>query len=72
VNLASAIRIFARWLGGSRGAWERSTDARVFDLAHKRDELAVNLAFMSSGGSFARALAAKPGPCCCSTNRQRA
>jgi branched-chain amino acid transport system ATP-binding protein len=51
-----------RWLGGSSGAWEeinRTLD--FFDLAHKRDELAANLAFGEQRRlEFARALAAKP------------
>jgi branched-chain amino acid transport system ATP-binding protein len=52
----------ARWLGGSRGAWEEiNRTLEFFDLAHKRDELAANLAFGEQRRlEFARALAAKP------------
>jgi branched-chain amino acid transport system ATP-binding protein len=51
-----------RWLGGSSGAWEEINRAlEFFDLAHKRDELAANLAFGEQRRlEFARALAAKP------------
>lgn len=51
-----------RWLGGSSGAWEEiSRTLEFFDLAHKRDELAANLAFGEQRRlEFARALAAKP------------
>jgi branched-chain amino acid transport system ATP-binding protein len=51
-----------RWLGGSSGAWEESNRTlEFFDLAHKRDELAANLAFGEQRRlEFARALAAKP------------
>jgi branched-chain amino acid transport system ATP-binding protein len=51
-----------RWLGGSRR--DRADIDRAlefFDLAHKRDELAANLAFGEQRRlEFARALAAKP------------
>jgi branched-chain amino acid transport system ATP-binding protein len=51
-----------RWLGGARRARadiDRALD--FFDLAHKRDELAANLAFGEQRRlEFARALAAKP------------
>jgi ABC-type branched-subunit amino acid transport system ATPase component len=52
----------ARWLGGSRGAREEiDRTLEFFDLAHKRDELAANLAFGEQRRlEFARALAAKP------------
>ena len=51
-----------RWLGGSRGAREEiDRTLEFFDLAHKRDELAANLAFGEQRRlEFARALAAKP------------
>ena len=51
-----------RWLGGSSGAWEEiNRTLQFFDLAHKRDELAANLAFGEQRRlEFARALAAKP------------
>jgi branched-chain amino acid transport system ATP-binding protein len=51
-----------RWLGGSSGAWEEiNRTLEFFDLAHKRDELAGNLAFGEQRRlEFARALAAKP------------
>jgi ABC-type branched-subunit amino acid transport system ATPase component len=51
-----------RWLGGSSGAWEEiNRTLEFFDLAHKRDELAANLAFGEQRRlEFARALAAKP------------
>jgi ABC-type branched-subunit amino acid transport system ATPase component len=52
----------ALWLGGSRGAREEiDRTLEFFDLAHKRDELAANLAFGEQRRlEFARALAAKP------------
>ena len=51
-----------RWLGGSRGARaEIDRTLEFFDLAHKRDELAANLAFGEQRRlEFARALSAKP------------
>jgi branched-chain amino acid transport system ATP-binding protein len=51
-----------RWLGGSGGAREEiNRTLEFFDLAHKRDELAANLAFGEQRRlEFARALAAKP------------
>ena len=51
-----------RWLGGSRGAREEiDRTLEFFDLAHKRDELAANLAFGEQRRlEFARALSAKP------------
>ncbi len=51
-----------RWLGGSRHArGEIDRALGFFDLAHKRDELAANLAFGEQRRlEFARALAAKP------------
>jgi ABC-type branched-subunit amino acid transport system ATPase component len=51
-----------RWLGGSRRArGEIDRALEFFDLAHKRDELAANLAFGEQRRlEFARALAAKP------------
>ena len=51
-----------RWLGGSRAACaEIDRTLEFFDLAHKRDELAANLAFGEQRRlEFARALAAKP------------
>ena len=51
-----------RWLGGSRGAREEiDRTLEFFDLAHKRDELAANLAFGEHRRlEFARALSAKP------------
>lgn len=51
-----------RWLGGSKGAREEiDRMLEFFDLAHKRDELAGNLAFGEQRRlEFARALAAKP------------
>jgi branched-chain amino acid transport system ATP-binding protein len=52
----------SRWLGGSRRA-RREIDRMLafFDLAHKADELAGNLAFGEQRRlEFARALAAKP------------
>jgi branched-chain amino acid transport system ATP-binding protein len=52
----------SRWLGGSRGAREEiDRTLEFFDLAHKRDELAANLAFGEQRRlEFARALSAKP------------
>jgi branched-chain amino acid transport system ATP-binding protein len=51
-----------RWLGGSRRArGEIDRTLEFFDLAHKRDELAANLAFGEQRRlEFARALAANP------------
>ncbi len=51
-----------RWLGGSRRArGEIDRTLEFFDLAHKSDELAANLAFGEQRRlEFARALAAKP------------
>ena len=51
-----------RWLGGARRArGEIDRMLEFFDLAHKRDELAANLAFGEQRRlEFARALAAKP------------
>ena len=51
-----------RWLGGSRRDREEiDRTLEFFDLAHKRDELAGNLAFGEQRRlEFARALAAKP------------
>ena len=51
-----------RWLGGSRRARAEIDRAlEFFDLAHKRDELAANLAFGEQRRlEFARALAARP------------
>jgi branched-chain amino acid transport system ATP-binding protein len=51
-----------RWLGGSRSARDEiDRTLEFFDLAHKRDELAANLAFGEQRRlEFARALAAKP------------
>jgi branched-chain amino acid transport system ATP-binding protein len=51
-----------RWLGGPRRARaEIDRTLEFFDLAHKRDELAANLAFGEQRRlEFARALAAKP------------
>jgi branched-chain amino acid transport system ATP-binding protein len=51
-----------RWFGGSRGAREEiERTLEFFDLAHKRDELAANLAFGEQRRlEFARALSAKP------------
>jgi branched-chain amino acid transport system ATP-binding protein len=51
-----------RWLGGSRRARaEIDRTLEFFDLAHKRDELAANLAFGEQRRlEFARALAARP------------
>jgi ABC-type branched-subunit amino acid transport system ATPase component len=51
-----------RWLGGARGARaEIDRTLEFFALAHKRDELAANLAFGEQRRlEFARALAARP------------
>jgi branched-chain amino acid transport system ATP-binding protein len=51
-----------RWLGGTKGAREEiDRTLEFFDLRHKRDELAGNLAFGEQRRlEFARALAAKP------------
>jgi ABC-type branched-subunit amino acid transport system ATPase component len=51
-----------RWLGGSRSARaEINRTLEFFDLAHKREELAANLAFGEQRRlEFARALSAKP------------
>ncbi|MBI4275919.1 MAG: ABC transporter ATP-binding protein [Rhizobiales bacterium] len=51
-----------RWLGGSKGARaEIDRMLEFFDLGHKRDELAGNLAFGEQRRlEFARALAARP------------
>jgi len=51
-----------RWFGGSRGAREQiERTLEFFDLAHKCDELAANLAFGEQRRlEFARALSAKP------------
>jgi len=51
-----------RWLGGARRARaEIDRTLEFFDLAHKRDELAANLAFGEQRRlEFARALSAKP------------
>jgi ABC-type branched-subunit amino acid transport system ATPase component len=59
---AGKQNFFARWLGGSATARDE-IDATLafFDLAHKRDELAANLAFGEQRRlEFARALAARP------------
>jgi ABC-type branched-subunit amino acid transport system ATPase component len=55
-------RFLTRWFGGSRRARaEIDRTLEFFDLAHKRDELATNLAFGEQRRlEFARALAAKP------------
>jgi ABC-type branched-subunit amino acid transport system ATPase component len=55
-------RFVQRWLGGSRAAREAiERTLEFFDLAHKRDELAGNLAFGEQRRlEFARALAAEP------------
>ncbi len=52
----------SRWLGGSRRAREGiDRTLEFFDLTHKRDELAANLAFGEQRRlEFARALAANP------------
>jgi branched-chain amino acid transport system ATP-binding protein len=51
-----------RWFGGGRSAREEAGNVlEFFDLAHKRDELAGNLAFGEQRRlEFARAFAAKP------------
>ena len=51
-----------RWFGGGRSAREEAGRLlEFFDLAHKRDELAGNLAFGEQRRlEFARAFAAKP------------
>jgi branched-chain amino acid transport system ATP-binding protein len=51
-----------RWFGGGRSAREEASKVlEFFDLAHKRDELAGNLAFGEQRRlEFARAFAAKP------------
>jgi ABC-type branched-subunit amino acid transport system ATPase component len=53
---------FRRWLGGSRRARaEIERTLAFFDLAHKQDELAANLAFGEQRRlEFARALAGRP------------
>jgi branched-chain amino acid transport system ATP-binding protein len=53
---------FARWLGGRRGARAELAELLEFSgLAHKRDELAGNLAFGEQRRlELARALAARP------------
>jgi ABC-type branched-subunit amino acid transport system ATPase component len=55
-------RFLTRWFGGSRRARDEiDRTLEFFDLAHKRDELATNLAFGEQRRlEFARALAAKP------------
>lgn len=55
-------RFLTRWFGGARRArHEIDRMLEFFDLAHKRDELAANLAFGEQRRlEFARALAAKP------------
>lgn len=59
---SSQENFLRRWLGGShraRGEIDRTLE--FFDLAHKRDELAANLAFGEQRRlEFARALAANP------------
>jgi ABC-type branched-subunit amino acid transport system ATPase component len=59
---AGGENFLRRWLGGSGSARaEIDRTLRFFDLAHKRDELASNLAFGEQRRlEFARALAAKP------------
>jgi branched-chain amino acid transport system ATP-binding protein len=54
--------LLSRWLGGSRAAREEiDRTLEFFNLAHKRDELAGNLAFGEQRRlEFARALSAKP------------
>jgi ABC-type branched-subunit amino acid transport system ATPase component len=51
-----------RWFGGGRAAREEASRVlEFFDLSHKRDELASNLAFGEQRRlEFARAFAAKP------------
>lgn len=55
-------RFLTRWFGGARLARDEIyRTLEFFDLAHKRDELATNLAFGEQRRlEFARALAAKP------------
>lgn len=55
-------RFLTRWFGGARRARDEiDRTLEFFDLAHKRDELANNLAFGEQRRlEFARALAAKP------------
>ncbi|HET9413846.1 MAG TPA: ABC transporter ATP-binding protein [Pseudolabrys sp.] len=55
-------RFLTRWFGGARRARDEiDRMLEFFDLAHKRDELAANLAFGEQRRlEFARALAAKP------------
>jgi ABC-type branched-subunit amino acid transport system ATPase component len=55
-------RFMQRWFGGSRQAQaEIDRTLEFFDLAHKREELAGNLAFGEQRRlEFARALAARP------------
>ena len=55
-------RFLTRWFGGARRARDEiDRMLEFFDLAHKRDELATNLAFGEQRRlEFARALAAKP------------
>ncbi len=55
-------RFLERWLGSSRNAREEiDRTLELFDLAHKRDDLAANLAFGEQRRlEFARALAARP------------
>lgn len=55
-------RFLTRWFGGARRARDEiDRTLKFFDLAHKRDELATNLAFGEQRRlEFARALAAKP------------
>ena len=57
-----AERFLTRWFGGARRArGEIDRMLEFFDLAHKRAELAANLAFGEQRRlEFARALAAKP------------
>ena len=57
-----AQHFIGRWLGGSRRDREEiNRTLEFFDLAHKRDELAANLAFGEQRRlEFARALSAKP------------
>jgi branched-chain amino acid transport system ATP-binding protein len=59
---AAGESFLRRWLGGARRARADIDRAlEFFDLAHKRDELAANLAFGEQRRlEFARALAAKP------------
>jgi branched-chain amino acid transport system ATP-binding protein len=59
---ARAESFARRWLGGARRARaEIDRTLEFFDLAHKRDELAANLAFGEQRRlEFARALSAKP------------